>query len=424
MPSQLPRRSGPLGFLVVLLSLAAVSAPLEAQQLRSIEGRVIDRETGEGIPDVAVQAAGTQLETVTDAYGGFLLQGLPAGDRLLVFTHLAYGEHQQVVSVADEGGQFRFRLSAEAIELEGVVVETATRESQRRRAVGASSHVIDSEMIQRSLGTSRHLGDLLRQTVPGIKIRQSNDLVSTGICVEFRAAASMSMISRPCEHPAVYLDGVPVSSPDQLYGMLSLHTIEQLEVIPPGEAGARYGTGSLYGVILITTQRPGVRRAADDILAAEPYVTPSSRHFDWELDPPGHSTRRAFAGAFLGNAIGIGAGVLVANQCIGVDRKDEIVTSCSSAGTAGVALSALALPAIGSALGARWAGGTDRSVGSFGAAAFGAALGLVPGYAFTLATQGAESGVINAVGYTFLFAAVPVVVTGADRLFRKLRGES
>ena len=64
------------------------------------------------------------------------------------------------------------------------------------------------------------------------------------------------MMGRPCEHPKVYLDGVPVSSPDQLYGMLSLHTIEQLEVIPPGEAGARFGTGSLYGVILITTQRP------------------------------------------------------------------------------------------------------------------------------------------------------------------------
>ena len=416
----LARRTEPFGLLIMLLCLVVPGAPLQAQQLRSIEGRVVDQETGEGIPDVVVQAAGTQLETVTDAYGGFLLQGLPVGERLLVFTHVGYGEHQQVVSVADEGGEFRFRLSAEAIELEGVVVETTTRESQRRRALGASSHVIDSEMIQRSLGTSRHLGDLLRQTVPGIKLRQSNDLVSTGICVEFRAAASMSMISRPCEHPEVYLDGVPVSSPDQLYGMLSLHTIEQLEVIPPGEAGARYGTGSLYGVILITTQRPGVRRTADEVLG--PRAMPSSRHFDWELDPPGHSTKRAFLGAFLGNALGIGVGVLVAKQCIGVDRKDEIVTSCSSAGTAGVALSALALPAVGSALGARWAGGTDRSVGSFGAATFGAALGLVPGYAFTLATEGSESGVVNAVGYTFLFAAVPVVVTGADRLFRKLRG--
>ncbi len=405
---------------LALVGILSPATPGDAQELRSIQGRVVDLETGEGIPDVLVRAAGTQLEATTGASGAFLLEGLPAGERLLVFSHLGYGEHQQVVPVGNEGAGFEVRLSVEAIEIAPLVVETTTRDARERRARGSSSNIVDYERIQRSLGTSRHLGDLLRQVVPGIKMRQSNDPSSTGVCLEFRAAQSMSMMGRPCEHPKVYLDGVPVSSPDQLYGMLSLHTIEQLEVIPPGEAGARFGTGSLYGVILITTQRPGVRGPDNEVVPT--YVSPSSRHFDWTQDPVGHNTQRVFLGAFLGNAIGIGAGTALAARCIGVDAKDELFTSCSNFETAGVALTALVLPAIGSALATRWAGGTERSVGRLGPATFGAAIGLVPGYAFALATEGTESEVVNAVGYAFLFAAVPVLVTGADRLFRKLRG--
>ena len=138
----------------------------------------------------------------------------------------------------------------------------------------------------------------------------------------------------------------------------------------------------------------------------------------------GHNTQRAFLGAFLGNAVGIGAGTALASRCIGVDAKDELVTSCSNLETAGGrAHGPGPSPHSGSALATRWAGGTERSVGRFGPAAFGAAIGLVPGFAFALATEGTESEVVNVVGYAFLFAAVPVLVTGADRLFRKLRGD-
>ena len=117
----------------VVVGLLSVVTPGDAQELRAIQGRVIDLETGEGIPDVLVRAAGTQMEATTGASGAFLLEGLPAGERLLVFSHLGYGEHQQVVPVADEGAGFEVRLSVEAIEIAPLVVETTTRDARERR---------------------------------------------------------------------------------------------------------------------------------------------------------------------------------------------------------------------------------------------------------------------------------------------------
>ena len=107
---------------------------------------------------------------------------------------------------------------------------------------------MDREEIQAAIGTSRHMGDVIRQTIPGLRLRQSNNLSRTDICLEFRAAASISIVNaRPCNHPKVYLDGVPVSDPQYLYGAMPLGDLERIQVIPPGEASTRYGSGSLYG---------------------------------------------------------------------------------------------------------------------------------------------------------------------------------
>lgn len=410
--------------LLALLATLVVPATLQAQTL-DLRGRVVDMESGEGVADVILRAAGTRAEALSDADGRFLLRGLPSGERLLVLEHLAYGSHQQVVEVGTDGLELEIRISREAIAIEPMVVEVMTPEQRRRLARGSSQHVVDEEMIQRAIGTSRHLGDLLRQTVPGIRVRQANNLSGTDVCLEFRSAQSISLLDRGCQHPAVYLDGVPISNPNFLYGMLALNTIEQLEVIPPGEAGARYGTGSLYGVILISTQTPGLERpaGADDLAPMVPLRSPSESHFDWSQDPEGHHTRRAFLGTALGNAAGVAAGALVAGQCVGIDAKEEIVTECGTGATALAVTTAVLIPTVTAALSARWSGGTERSVGRFGPAALGAAVALIPGYAFALSTQGAgEADVANALGYGLLFAVVPTIVTGADRLFRRLRG--
>lgn len=149
---------------------------------------------------------------------------------------------------------------------------------------------------------------------------------------------------------------------------------------------------------------------------------PGRPTFDWSMDPEGHRFGRAFLGAAAGNAVGLAAGLAVGRQCVFIeDRTDEIEFSCGDAGVAGVGVAAVALPALGSALGARVLGRTDRSRGRLVPALVGAGMGVLPGYIFSLSTVGDGVGTMNAVGKAFLLVGTPLLTALADRMHRTLR---
>lgn len=407
---------------ILLAAAGLASAPaagIQAQTVPEIRGVVVDVDTGRGVADVILRVVGTDVSAATNADGEFTLRAIPVGEWDLEVSHIRYGRKLHGLTVR-EGVDIRLevRVAEEAIQLEELVVEGETTIERERRTTGASFWEVDRQEIEAALGTSRHMGDLIRQTIPGLRLRQASNLSRTDICLEFRAAASISIVnSRPCNHPKVYLDGVPVSDPQYLYGAMGLNDLERIQVIPPGEASTRYGSGSLYGVLLIETRRPGLDpRAGEDRLAGGGSV----RTFDWEQDPGGHPFGKALLGATLGNLVGLGIGLAVARECILVADR-QIESTCGTAATGAAGAAGVLLPAVGASLGARWGGGTDLSRGSLVPALVGAGLMLFPGYAFSLSTVGQGSEAVNTIGTVFLVAGVPLAVTLADRLYRKLR---
>lgn len=393
--------------------------PLQAQEATVIRGVVVDAATGAGIPDVILRVLGTDVSAASDEAGEFALRAVPAGDWELEVTHIRYGQKRHRIAV-QEGVEVRLevRLAEEAIVLEPLVVEAETAVERERRTTGASFWEVTREEVEAATGTSRHMGDLIRQTIPGLRLRQASNLSTTDICLEFRAAASLSIVnSRPCNHPKVYLDGVPVADPQYLYGAMGLGDIERIQVIPPGEASTRYGSGSLYGVLLIETRRPGFDgRAGVDRLGPGGAM----RTFDWEQDAQGHSTGKVLLGALAGNAVGLALGLSLGRECIQVADR-QITSACGTVATGAAGAAAVLLPALGATLGARLAGTTELSRGSLVPSLVAAGLMLFPGYAFSLSTVGQGSETVNTIGSVFLAAGVPLAVTLADRLFRKLR---
>jgi outer membrane receptor for ferrienterochelin and colicins len=308
--------------LVVALAVACAS-PAHGQRTRDLPGRVIDVATRQGVSDAVLRLVGTRVSAVTEDDGSFVLEEVPEGRWTLRVAHLAYGVHDHGITILpDQAMEVEIRLAAEAIELEPVIVETMTQRERAERGQGSSLHVVERPEIERAIGTSKHLGDLIVQTIPGVKMRQANNLAGTEVCLEFRGAASISLLqTRACSSPMVFLDGVPVSDPRYLYGTVGLQNIERIQLVPPGEAGARYGTGSLYGVILIDTRPPGGAFSDPRPRPAVPLPAPRLA-FDWSQDPEGHDLLLTVAGAFLGNAIGLAAGIAVARQCIDIDDMD------------------------------------------------------------------------------------------------------
>lgn len=195
-----------------------------------------------------------------------------------------------------------------------------------------------------------------------------------------------------------------------------------LEVTPPGRAPHTYSMDvepGGYAVVEVVVESLGDPSSRE---ASGIRRTRSRESFDWSQDPAGHSFGRTFLGAAAGNALGLAAGLAVGRQCVFIeDRTEEIAFSCDNAGVAGAGLAAVALPALGGAIGARLAGGTDRSRGRMVPAVVGGAMGVLPGYIFSLSTVGGGVETMNAVGMGFLLVGAPLITTAADRLFRTLR---
>jgi len=125
----------------------------------------------------------------------------------------------------------------------------------------AAASVFGSELEPRaSLGSRR----VERDRIEELRMESSNALeivlrvfpaleLRGGGCLTNRRGSSLG---GGCTSVMLLVNGLPNSSTPELYltGVRG-GEISSLEYIPPNEAGARYGTGSAAGVVLLTTGR-------------------------------------------------------------------------------------------------------------------------------------------------------------------------
>lgn len=412
------------GFVLWVTASWGASAALAAQaggqaEGIAVSGRVLDLETGNAVPDAAIALLGAGLRDVTDAEGLFVFEGVLPGTYVIRMEHLVYGRQEETVEVGAHPLAIRIDVSPTAIRLDPVVVETRSRREADERARGSQVNVLDREEIDRYSPTSRHLGDALRQAIPGIRVREGGPVSGAVTCIEFRTVGT-PRFARGCKLPTVFLDGVRMNAPEDLLTSINLSDINRVEVIPPSEAGVLYGTESMFGVILIET-RVWAQSNAD---RPRPRVAEGQSVHDWTLERSGHAWKKVYAGAFIGNAAGLLLGMAAARECIEFDElsNDLFNTSCGGWGTAGARAALITLPVLGASVGARAMGGTDLSHGKFLHAAVASTVVLVPAYALVSSSFDADFTGTRVAGQILLVVVLPAAATLADKLFRKIRG--
>ena len=408
--------------LWLLLILASLGSPVPAEaQFSDLRGRVLDREKGEGVPDATVLLEGsdTTFTALTDSRGLFDVRQMPSGAYRVTVQHLAYGEHVQTVTLADDAlVALRILISRQAIELDPVVIEAMSQEELRNRSRGTMIQEVKRPEIERAARTSHHLGDILRQTVPGLRVYDSQYSPGARVCIEFRGRRSIRF-ANACQSPLLILDGVRMFDPPSLYNTIQPNSIQRIEVIPPAEAGLLYGSDSAFGVLVIETK---VWLTEEEKEALPVHLRGGV--YDWSLEVGHHSWKKVLLASAVGNAVGVAVGLTLADRCIRYEElaTDIFATDCNRWATAGAWGAALSFPLLGAAAGARIAGGTPLSQGRFLPAVVSGAIAMIPGYALAAAAQQDTNAPSFRVGQAMVLVGIPLAVTVADRIFRKIRG--
>jgi len=411
------------GLALALLVGMGSGLCLEAQEREGVTGRVLDAFTDAPIGNALVEVQwadgsriGAGLTALTSGDGRFEIGGVPEGSLLVRVQHLGYGVHIHPVRLQGAGtAAIRISLTQATIELAPVIVEAEAAQELQQRASPASRNIITNERIQQAAGSGVNLGDFLRREVAGIYVR-ANVGVGAAVCVEFRGAQRAGGACRP---PQVYLDGAVVPDPLIFFGQFSIAALERIQVVPPAES-LTTGPDAGWGVILLETQRGGLR---DDGIPVVQRRTGPELAFDWSTETESHPWMRVYGAAFVGNAVGLAAGMALLSYCMDVPERKIYrgEDHCGLAPLLGSGMAAAVLPPLGGSLAARLAGTTDRSQGRLMQSILYSLPMFVPGFALASMDAGSGVGGLEVAGAVMVLVGAPALNTLADRRARDLR---
>jgi TonB-linked SusC/RagA family outer membrane protein len=247
--------------LGVFITLVSVPGLLGAQQRGIVSGTVVDVATQRPLAGAQVQVLGTQLGTVTNQQGRFVIQNVPAGAREVRVTILGYSQTTQPVQViVGTPANVTLAVRETAVPVEGLYV-TASGETQRRREAGNVVGSINPANIE--MATVSSVAQLLTARSPGVTVISASGTTGASQRIRIRGSNSVSLSNEPL----IVVDGVRLNNSAESNSIavggqtisrlndLNPDEIENVEVLKGPAAAAMYGTAAANGVIQITTKR-------------------------------------------------------------------------------------------------------------------------------------------------------------------------
>lgn len=231
----------------------------EGQLVGGVTGRVLDGDTGEGLPGVNLIMRETRQGTTTDARGRYEITGIDAGSYTLVASFVGYRRAEQLLTIDEQQVvTLDFVLAPDVLQLETTVVNALGFEEERDEQ-GTSTARIDGDAIVRSGETTVLKG--LSAKVPGVKITSSSGDPGAGARILIRGARTLGG-----NQPLIIIDGTPVSNASQGSGNggviqqsrindVNPDDIASIEVLKGPSAAALWGTRAANGVLVITTKK-------------------------------------------------------------------------------------------------------------------------------------------------------------------------
>lgn len=247
-----------------LIALTAAPAPADAQQTGTIQGTVVDATSLRPLASVQVFIPNTQIGTLTNQSGRFILLNVPAGTHTLRTSLIGYGQSDRTVSIASgEALELSLRLESTAVALEGVVV-TALGLERQARSLGVAAQQIDDDELSR---VAPNIVTSLSGQVSGVNITSATTQGGSSRVV---IRGENSLLGN--NQPLFVIDGIPVDNytgvpyegivADQggydygtLINDIDPESIESITVLKGPNAAALYGSRASNGAVIIETKK-------------------------------------------------------------------------------------------------------------------------------------------------------------------------
>ena len=224
-------------FLFILINILIFA---NAQSSGQITGKVIDKETGVGLPDVSVVERNTNNGTRTDASGNFSLKVSATGKVELEVSLVSYGT---LLITADPGIPVTVTMDKQGKSLDEVVV-IGYGTARKRLLTGSVVSVKGEEVRKIPAG---NIIESVQGKVAGVDIVRTSGGAGANVNVTVRG--NRSIIAG--NSPLYIVDGIQYSS----FQDINPNDIESMEFLKDASSTAIYGSRGANGVILITTKK-------------------------------------------------------------------------------------------------------------------------------------------------------------------------
>ena len=211
-----------------------------------VSGSVMDADNMEPIPGVNVIIDGTNIGTVTDFDGNFVINTSQDAPLTLVISYVGYSA--QRVGVTSSGQDINVSLSA-GQNLEEVII-SASRRAQKITEAPASVSVISAREIENSAQVTEPSRILV--SVPGVQIQQQT---ANSLNIEMRAGSGVFGTSTYVMRDNRGLITPAAGTFFSFQQGLSNLDIASVEVVR-GAAGVLYGPGVTSGVVHFRSKSP------------------------------------------------------------------------------------------------------------------------------------------------------------------------
>ena len=235
--------------LVILLPGSAL-----AQQY-TLSGTVTDSRTGERLIGANLFIADLNRGATTNVDGEYSISQLSDGTYLLQVSYVGYQSLIQSVTIDGTNKVLNFRLVADDVDLDQVVIVGFGTQS-RRNVTGAISSVTAEEIANVPVNT---VESAIQGRTPGVFVQRETGKLGGATQMRIRGASSVTASNQPL----YVVDGIPVTMTDfsdiasstNPLADINFNDVESIEILKDASAAAIYGSRASNGVILITTKR-------------------------------------------------------------------------------------------------------------------------------------------------------------------------